>query len=150
MLAHFKLEFDPTTDRMTWTKLDFTPPAPQSLGPKGSGPEGLDNLGKFMKAFATLLGIKGAPEPALRGFLGVQLAEKEKAVVVQSVLAQSPAATAGVRTGDRVLTVDGTPVATPADIMTLLAKVSPGQQVSVVVERGQGKHEISIIAGEGI
>jgi hypothetical protein len=148
LLSRFKLEFDPTKDSMTWTKLDFTPPAPQSLGAKG--PEGLDGLGKMMKAFAALMGIKGAPQPMLRGFVGVQLSEVNKGVVVQAVLANSPAATAGVQIGDRVLTVQGTEVATAAEVMTLLAKVLPGQQVSFVVERGEGRKEISITAGEGI
>ena len=132
LLSHYKLEFDPTKDRMTWTKLDFIPPAPQSIGPKIAEP-GLDNLGKLMKMFAALMGIKGAPAPALRGFIGVELDEKDNAVVVKSVLAKGPAALAGLVAGDRVTMVQSKEVATPAEVRALLAKVAPGQQVSFVV-----------------
>jgi len=152
LLAHYKMEIDPTRDRMMWTKLDFTPPAPQASGPKGSAPAGLDNLGKFMKAFAVLMGIKGAPEPSLRGFLGVQLAEvgKDKGLMVEGVLANSPAATAGVVAGDRIVAVQGKEVATPAEAMAILAKVAAGQQVSFIVQRAEGQKEITITAGEGL
>jgi PDZ domain/Aspartyl protease len=150
LLSHYKLEFDPTKDRMTWTKLDFTPAAPQSLGVKGSAEPGLDNLGKLMKMFAALMGIKGAPEPALRGFIGVELDEMDNAVVVKTVLAKGPAALAGLAVGDRVTAVQGKEVTTPVEVRALLAKVVPGQQVSFVVRRADDIKEISITAGEGI
>jgi len=42
LLARYKLEIDLTKDRMTWTKLDFVPPAPESIAKAGNMPEGLD------------------------------------------------------------------------------------------------------------
>ena len=150
LLSHYKMEIDPTAERMIWTLLDFDPPAPQSIGAKGSAPPGLENLGKFMKGFSKLLGINGPQEPALRGFLGVQWTDKDQAVVVQAVLPKSPAATAGIRAGDKVLAVQGKDVANQGEVTAILAKITPGQQVTFVLQRADGKKEIVVTAGEGL
>jgi peroxiredoxin len=150
LLAHYKMEIDPTADRMTWTPLDFNPPAPQSIGAKNSAPTGLENLGKFMKGFSKLLGINGPQEPALRGFLGVQWTEKDQTVVVQAVLPKSPAATAGIVAGDKISAVQGKDVANQGEVTAILAKITPGQQVTFVLHRADGKKEITITAGEGL
>ena len=43
---------------------------------------------------------------------------------------------AGLREGDIVVQVDGRPVTSPADLQALDAKIAPGAQISMTVERG--------------
>jgi serine protease Do len=154
LLAHYKMEIDPTKDRMTWTKLDFTPPAPQSIGAKSAEVEGLDKLGGLMKMFAALLGIKGAPQPAVRGFFGMQLADKDDGVIVQAVLPGGPAAKIGLQAGDRIVAVQGKDLTggMAKEAMSLLAKVTPGQQASFAVRLAGSDRKITvtITAGEGL
>ena len=116
ILARFRLEIDPTRDRMTWTRLDFEPPdppAPRRRGRRaapGRGP-GHELLGPLAKVAAFLMGKQ--PEERLhpRGFLGLELDEADGAVRVVRVLAGSPAARAGVRAGDRLIRIRGRDVA---------------------------------------
>ncbi len=150
LLAHYKLQIDPTSDVMKWTKLDFKPPLPESLGAKDDALAGLNGMASMMKGLAKLLGNKGAAEPALRGFIGVELAEKNNGVVVQSVLSGGPAAQAGLKAGDRLLSVLGTDVATSAEVREALARVTPGQAVAFVISRDNTKQTILITAVEGI
>jgi hypothetical protein len=149
LLAHYKMEIDFTKDRMTWTKLDFQPPAPESIG-KGNVPGGLDMLANLMKMLANLTGNKGAPQPGVRGFLGVELGEKDGAVLVESVLAKGPAASGGLRAGDRIEEVQGKNVTSRADILKQLAEITAGQIVRLNVTRDGAKKEITITAGEGL
>src|SRR5262249_10639857 len=123
LLAHYKMEIDLTKDRMNWTKLDYKPPAPESLGKAGNTPDGLDALGKLMKFAAAIMGAKGTPDPGLRGFFGMDVEDKDNKVVIRSVLAKCPAAAAGLQPGDVVLAVEKREVNTRADVMRLLATV---------------------------
>ena len=149
LLAQYKMEIDLTKDRMTWTKLDFMPPAPESIG-KGNVPSGLDTLGKFMKMLAVLMDKKGVQEPKLRGFVGLELNEKDKALIIASVPEKSPAAMAGVKAGDHLVMVQGKSVSTVGEVQQLLARLAPGQQITIVVQRGDKRQEITITAGEGL
>src|SRR5207249_11448573 len=56
VLAHFRMEFDFTRDKMTWTRLAFEPPPPQPVG--GKGPQELEAIGGLMKAVAFLMGVQ--------------------------------------------------------------------------------------------
>jgi len=150
LLAHYKMEFDFTRDKMAWTRLDFKPAQPQSLGMKGGAPGGLDTIGSFMKALAVLMGKKPAPEPRPRGFVGIELDDKDGAATVKSVLDKSPAATAGLKAGDRVTAVEGKEVAASADLLKQVAAVTSGQTVRLTIQRGGERMEITVTAGEGL
>ena len=147
LLSQYKMEIDLTRDKMTWTKLDFTPPAPEPSGIKGGG---LDMLGKLMKFLAKMNGVKGAPQPDPRGFVGVELADKDKGVEVRAVLPKSPAAAVDIQPGDRILEVQGKSVMTSAEIMALLAKVRAGETIVFRVERATATKEVKLTAGEGL
>src|SRR4051812_16965882 len=102
ILARFRLELDPTRDRMTWTRLDFEPgepPVPRRAAGEQPPAEvrAMNLLGPLAKILALATGGK-QPEDRLhpRGFLGLELAEAEGEVRVADVLAGSPAAQAGV------------------------------------------------------
>src|SRR5450755_1180897 len=63
-----------------------------------------------------------APEPGQPAYLGVNLdADKNGRAVVSQVDANSPAAKAGLTTGDVLTELDGKPVAGPASVRELLA-----------------------------
>jgi hypothetical protein len=147
LLSHYKMEIDLTKDKMTWTKLDFMPPAPEPSGIKGGS---LDMLGKFMKFLAMMSGIKGSPPPELRGFVGVELTDKAKGVEVRAILPKSPAAGVDIQPGDRVLEVQGKAVKTSAEVLEVLAKVRAGQEVVFRVERATATKEVKLTAGEGL
>jgi hypothetical protein len=152
LLAHYRMEFDFTRDRMVWTRLaGFNPPPPVPLGVgKDKGQDGLDQLGKFMKAMAVLMGKKMPPPPSTRGFLGVELEDADGAVVVKAVLKGTAAAKAGLAKGDRITEVQGKEVGRLADVLRYAAKVTAGDELHLTVMRNGEKREVSVTAGEGL
>jgi hypothetical protein len=151
-LANYRIEIDLTRDRMGWTRLDFMPPPPTPLGlkEKPAGLDALEKLGKLLALRAKLLGIKGPPEPGFRGFLGIELADKDKALTIQSVLAQSPAAAAGLRGGDVLVRVQRVRVESRADLLKLLATTLSGQNLRFTVRRGGVLQQFTVTTGEGL
>lgn len=93
-----------------------------------------------------------------RGYLGVlirgvtgQLAEQENLDVVQgvyvdSLLANSAAAAAGLEPGDVIVQIEGREVTTPAELQEVIAQRRPGDEVDIVINRnGQRKsYEVTL------
>jgi hypothetical protein len=153
VLAHYKMEIDFTRDKMVWTQLPaFTPPEPDRLNLKKDDPihKQMEAVDALTKLLAWMMNKKPALPPLPRGFLGVELAERDGGVTVQGVLAKTPAANAGLRTGDRIAEVQGKAVTTSADVLRLAARVTAGQEVRLTVLRGGEKREITLTAGEGL
>jgi serine protease DegQ len=149
VLARFRLGFDFTKDKMTWTELNFRPGVPLGLRVQG-GAGGLDALGTIMKFLGGLIGKKAEPEWAFRGFLGVELADSERGVEVTAVLAGSPAARAGLRIGDRIRSFQGKEVRTCADVTRLASAITPGRSAKFRAIRGDETKEFSVKLGEGL
>ncbi|GAC1473625.1 MAG: hypothetical protein NVSMB9_22570 [Isosphaeraceae bacterium] len=161
VLARFRLELDPTQDRMTWTRLDFEPrdpPAPMRAPGAGApqpagGMQAMNALGALSKVAAALVGKQPEDERVPRGFLGLELAGDEKAggVRVARVLVDSPAAKAGVRDGDQLVRVEGREVLGPKQAREAVAGVRPGEAVGLTLRRNGGPAdlELSVTAGEG-
>jgi hypothetical protein len=149
VLAKYRMEFDFTRDKMKWTPLDFDPPPPQPIGAKG-GTGGLEVIGGMLKFLGPLLGLRPAPPPVARGFLGVELEEKDGAVLVKAVLAKSPGAGAGLQAGDRLEKIQGKVVKSMADVHKQTTRVEAGQVVRMNIQRGDDRQEITIKAGEGL
>jgi hypothetical protein len=147
VLARFRLEFDFTRSKMGWTPLDFTPPPPQLLG--GSSAAGMDGLGNLVKMLSTMVSKK-PPQISLRGFLGVALEDAEKTVRVKAVLAESPAASAGLQVGDRISLFQGKPVDSAAAVHRLAEHLAPDETVELRIARKELVQTIRIKAGRGL
>ncbi len=164
ILARFRLELDPTRDRMTWTRLDYEPadpPAPpRADGPdpardhgKGEKPrprrgapaelQAMNLLGPLAKLLALATGGKQPEDQLLdRGVLGIELDPRSvdgaSAVRVAAVLAGSAADKAGVRPGDALIRVLDRPVRSLQEARDAVAEVRPGDRVSLIIRRGAG------------
>jgi hypothetical protein len=162
MLARFKIELDPTRDRMTWTRLDFEPPDPRAPRRRpGDRPpaemQAMNALGPLAKVAAALMGRQPEVELFPRGFLGIMLddvgqrQDQAAGLRVSCVLGGSPAARAGVRAGDRIVRVDDHDVAGLNDLRAAVASVRRGDRVRLAVRRDRPDPlTLTVIAGEGL
>lgn len=158
ILARFRLEFDPTDDRMTWTRIDFNPKEPfipRSMRTK-EGPgkpaelRAMEMLGPMMKVAAFFTGGKMPEEQRLpQGYLGILLDEGD-GVTVRGALEGSPAADAGLEPGDVLTRVDGRRVRGAADVHEAIAELRPGQAVPIEIRRDDATRTMTVTAGEGL
>jgi serine protease DegQ len=149
LLARFKLEFDFTKDKMTWTELDFEPKAPEGIGDKVNTTD-MDAMAGMVKLLTGMLGKTKTLEPVGRGFLGLELTDKKDAIVVKSVLADAPAAKAGLKTGDEIVNVKDKAIKNANDLRKLTADLKAGDSVKLNIKRGDETKEIKITAVEGL
>ena len=86
-----------------------------------------------------------AGETLRPGLLGVAFAGSglDAEPVVESVRPQSPAEAGGLRPGDRVLEIAGTPVARPDAVKAALGPLRAGDEVTMMVERDGERVELS-------
>jgi S1-C subfamily serine protease len=88
-----------------------------------------------------------------RGYLGVglqpvELPDHHKGLIVLSLEAEGPAATAGVLIGDVIVSLGGTAVDDTDDIQTVLEKHAVGQTIVAGLVRGGVALNIGIVVGE--
>ncbi len=153
-LARFKIELDPTKDRMTWTRLDYTPKDPfvprAALKKKMPAEmQAMNALGPIAKLAAALIGKQPEEQLHPRGFLGIELAEASGGLKVVGPLADSPASGAGLKAGDRLVKVLDRPVDTLKAVREAVAEVRPGDKVAVSVVRDGQTLDLTLTAGEG-
>lgn len=88
------------------------------------------------------------------GFVGVTLrttggeATKDGVEVVK-VEADSPAATAGITAGDRLLAVDGTPTYDADDLGRAVESLPPGSPLTLRLKRGAAARDVRLLLGRG-
>ena len=154
ILARYKIELDPTKDRMVWTRLDFEPKEPWV--PRGATTkqapaevQAMNLLGPLAKGMAALIGKQ--PEDVLipRGGLGVAVEESGRSVKVTAVLDGSPAAKAGLKVGDVIERVEDKRVRTIKAAFDAMGTVKPGDKVTLNVRRDGQALDLKITAGEG-
>lgn len=68
---------------------------------------------------------------------GVEVAGGPDAVQLADVRADSPAARAGLRPGDELVSIGGVPVRWEFDVNKVLYRTAPGERIEVVVRRGE-------------
>lgn len=87
-------------------------------------------------SFSTAKGRLGAIvmslTPELRAYFGVA---KDRGVLVASVQPDSAAAKVGLRAGDVIVDVQGTPVDRAGDVVAAIAKVKKGDKANVAIVR---------------
>jgi S1-C subfamily serine protease len=89
-----------------------------------------------------------------RAALGVRVrtvvdqAGEPAGVGVVDVVPDGPAAAAGIRPGDVIVSVDGEPTPTSEALGTVLAELEPEDTVTVVVRRGGAEEELEVTLGE--
>ena len=103
--------------------------------------------------------INGARQPrvgyVVRGWLGIEVqafaqtdADRPAAVTVVKVLPKTPAERAGLQAGDVLTRVDDTPVADPQSALNAIARVKPGNQVSLGIVRNGEPREVVITVAQ--
>lgn len=149
VLAKYKMDFDYTKMQMNWTPVKTEPLPPMPLvGKAQTG--GMDTMVMIVRLLTLFAGIGPSPAPQPRGFFGFELDEKDKQVRVARVLADSPAAMAGLKKGDRIFRVESKEIAAVSEVLQHASKITAGKTLSITVERGKEKHELKITAGEGL
>jgi Do/DeqQ family serine protease len=96
----------------------------------------------------------------VRGWIGVEpqdfsaeLAEgfglrPQAGVIITGVLQNSPAAASGLRPGDVVTAVGGTPVANVSQLLGAVAALPPGQPSTLNVTRREGTLTLNVVPGQ--
>jgi membrane-associated protease RseP (regulator of RpoE activity) len=121
--SRFKMTLDYQAKTMTLLPNGFKPP-------------------DVMKAMMAAIMDAGSGEPKMLapaaqwGMIAAKEADdKEDGVTIKSVLPDSPAATAGLKAGDRLLTLDGRWTDSLVDLYTAAGYVKPGETAPVVIKR---------------
>jgi hypothetical protein len=86
-----------------------------------------------------------APLLARAPYLGLQL--EGETSLVRAVTADGPAARAGVRPGDRLLTVGETPVKSAAEVGEAVRKLKAGDRIAVEVQRDGKEMKVNLEVG---
>jgi membrane-associated protease RseP (regulator of RpoE activity) len=121
--SRFKMTLDYQAKTMTLLPNGFKPP-------------------DVMKAMMTAIMEAGSGEPKMLapaaqwGMIAAKEAgDKEDGVTIKSVLPNSPAAAAGLKDGDRLLTLDGRWTDSLVDLYTAAGYAKPGETAPVVIKR---------------
>jgi putative serine protease PepD len=107
-----------------------------------------------VRRIAGQLAATGTVTNSGRAALGVHVttvadqAGQPLGVGVVSVTPGGPAARAGIRPGDIIVAIDGTPTPTAQALGAALAELRPGQKVSVTIERGGTKRQLQVTLGQ--
>jgi C-terminal processing protease CtpA/Prc len=76
--------------------------------------------------------------------------DEDAGVLVDEVMPGTPAAVAGLRTGDRLLSVDGRWTDTVADAYRAAGYVKPGTRATLVIKRGEQEIKFNVTPQAGI
>ncbi|MCI0703801.1 MAG: aspartyl protease family protein [Planctomycetia bacterium] len=139
--ARYKMTIDYQKKEMTLVPNGYEP---------GDAMKGLMN-----KLLSSTKGEK--PEPtviapaAIWGFtVDKEKDDEAEGVKVTEVLAKSPAATGGLKVGDRVITLDGRWTDTVSDTFVAASSVKPGKPAVLVIKRDGKEMKLTITPGKGL
>ena len=134
--SRFKLTIDYQTQRMTFT-------------PSGYKPD--DPLEAIANAMSDGPIVKVLRPAAQWGLVLDKAAKDETAgVSITRVMPGSAAAAAGLKAGDRLLTLDGRWTDSVADAYQAAAFVKPGETVTVAIRRAGKEHELKVTPQAGM
>ncbi len=84
----------------------------------------------------------GLNQPAAAGYLGVTLAVERDRPTIDSVVENSPAAKAGLKSGDVITKVDGKDMGTVAEFTSAMLKRKAGDELTLTLTRGTDTVEV--------
>ena len=88
------------------------------------------------------------PGPA-RPWLGLYATEDEEGISVASLAPSGPAESAGLRNGDRIISVEGAEVGELADFWRAIWAIGPaGSNVHLQVSRGKARRDVTITSAD--
>ena len=104
--------------------------------------------GNLVKDIAGQIVTYGKVVNSHRAYVGVDVGGTSNGVLVGSVTTDGPAAKAGIRVGDVIVSVDGKPTSTTASLSAVLAELTPGQKVPIAVTSQSGtKRTLQVTLG---
>ena len=77
-----------------------------------------------------------------------QLGVNSYGVYIMEVVKGGPAEQAGLKAGDRIVSIDGTEIASKDDLGTLMQKHAAGDTLSITVARDGQMQTVSVTLGE--
>src|SRR5262249_44593127 len=101
--------------------------------------------GRVRRAFIGISAQQTAIPRRIRHAAGLA---QDSAVMVASVEPESPAARAGIISGDLICALDGTPVTGADDLIRLLAGDKIGRPVEIEALRKATRHRFSVVPTE--
>ena len=130
----------------------------------GLTPIGFDKLAPAdIGDFIVLSSVSGQPagfgvvsvlERSLResdkAFLGIQMnfkEMKENGVLLERIVPETGAAIAGLKVGDRMLSIDGRELGSPVETRAVIQKLKPGQKIKIMATRGDDTKEFNVTLG---
>jgi photosystem II stability/assembly factor-like uncharacterized protein len=124
----------------TWKKLT------QGLPTCAMGRIGIDYYRKNPQVIFAVIDTEkyGTGLPPMAVYLGVQGTDDKNGTKLAEVANNSPAAQAGLKTNDVLLSLDGKPVPSQAALVELLRPHKVGDKVKAVYQRGSDKKEAEI------
>lgn len=105
-------------------------------------PENPDLINSFQLPIANWL--TGRVEPDPMAALGIEPFRPQAPAVIEELLADGVAATAGLQPGDKILAINGDPVADSSDLIQRV-KSAPEQTLQLTLSRGERELQIAII-----
>jgi thiol-disulfide isomerase/thioredoxin len=109
----------------------------ESPGSAASAPLALPSESSTVPEQEKSTGPTRAEAAMVPGWLGIHMRQTDEGVVVANVLRGSPAATAGLESGDRVLRIGSRVVSVTSDVSTFVQDQPVGTRVSLDVRRGK-------------
>lgn len=86
--------------------------------------------------------------PGQAPFIGVRGAAEDTVARITEVFPETPAERAGLKPGDIVLKLGGEAVTNFASLTELIGKTNPGENLALVVRRGEERLELRIVIGK--
>ena len=83
-----------------------------------------------------------------RGWLGVSVANSDNGVAIAGIERTSPAARAGLRQGDIILSVNGERIEGALGLIRTVAAVSPGSSVNLTIRRQGHEFDVPVTVGQ--
>jgi serine protease Do len=83
-----------------------------------------------------------------RGWLGVSVANSDNGVTIAGIERTSPAARAGLRQGDIILSVNGERIEGALGLIRTVAAVSPGSTVNLTIRRQGREFDVPVTVGQ--